>query len=373
MKILSRTFLHALNYISKGWKNSLEASGHEWKWWGIEKPAFDAFDEYEPDMFIGTTYDLDRATMKCISARPNMKVVLKAQNWGLLDEHIQRGGAVPTKTHLESYEDVNRKRRAFENEYPIGISDAEEQHRICDLKARTGKPDLVFNFYHEKRMEETMGKWKDNGVDIIDMQPAADRFLHRPVPSVEELESDLSFVGGYWRYKAINFSRYLVPLCFPVGQYNIKIFGNQPWSVPQYLGCPHDYLINSIFSSAKICPHISEPHANEFGFEVNERVFKLAACKAFCISDNIASLTEDIFTNGEMPTTDDPKEFRSLVDYYLKEPDLRKQKAEECYNVVMNGHTYCHRVSKMFKRLGLPKESDKILKLVEESNANQKK
>jgi len=51
-----------------------------------------------------------------------------------------------------------------------------------------------------------------------------------------------------------------------------------------------------LFSSAKLCPNISEPHANKFGFEVNERIFKLAACKALVISDNVASLEEDIFT-----------------------------------------------------------------------------
>jgi hypothetical protein len=70
------------------------------------------------------------------------------------------------------------------------------------------------------------------------MQPAANHFEYFPVEPIDELRSDLSFVGGFWGYKAQNFRKYLIPLCLPLGKYNIKIFGNQPWSVPQYMGAP---------------------------------------------------------------------------------------------------------------------------------------
>ena len=62
MKILSARFSNALYYIIDGWKDVFDRLGHEWLWWPPEKPAFDMFDEFEPDIFIGTT-DIDRATM----------------------------------------------------------------------------------------------------------------------------------------------------------------------------------------------------------------------------------------------------------------------------------------------------------------------
>ena len=356
MKILSTRYSNAPYYIISGWKDVFERLGHEWLWWphsgsswlGTDKenrPAFDVFDEFEPDIFIGDT-NIDRATAKCIAKRPNMKVVLKGRNWGSSDEQIEKY-KIDTDAH------------------PIEVASSEEKNRIRNLKELCGKPDFVFNWYHEKRMPETMGDWQIIGVDTLDMQPAANHFVYFPVDSSPRLESDISFIGGFWKYKGININKYLVPLCLPIGKYNIKIFGNQAWAVPQYIGSPSDSIINDILCSAKICPNISGPHANAFGFEVNERVFKIAATKSFCISDHIDSLTKDVFTDNEMPTAKDPEEFFKLIDYYLKEPDLRKEKAEQCYNTVMGSHTYCHRVSKLLSKLNLPDESNRAMQLLE--------
>ena len=340
MRILSTRLSNAPYYIVNGWKDVFDRLGHEWLWWPVGKPAFDIFDEFQPDIFIGDL-GIDRAICKCIAQRPEMKVILKGKNWGESDKYIDQ------------------------ELYPIDVTSQEEKDLIRTLKDACGKPDLVFNWYHENRMEETMGDWQANGIDMLDMQPAANHFEYFPVEPIDALRSDLSFVGGFWGYKAQNFRKYLIPLCLPLGKYNIKIFGNQPWSIPQYMGRPGEELMNAIFCSAKICPNVSEPHANEFGFEVNERVFKLAATKSFCISDPIDSLTEDVFTSGEMPTAKEPNEYFEMIDYYLKNPDLRKEKAEKCYNTVMEGHTYCHRVSKLLSKLNMPAESERAKQLLE--------
>ena len=137
MKILSCEFPNALYYIIKGWKDVFDRLGCEWVWWPPGKPAFDMFDEFEPDIFIGTT-DIDRATAKCIADRPHMKVVLKGRNWGPSDEYIDTDA------------------------YPIEVANAEERGKILELKNSCGKPDLVFNLYHEKRMEERFIKFKPN-------------------------------------------------------------------------------------------------------------------------------------------------------------------------------------------------------------------
>ena len=94
---------------------------------------------------------------------------------------------------------------------------------------------------------------------------------------------------------------------------------------------------------------MSEPHANVFGFEVNERIFKLAASKAFFISDPIASLTEDIFTNGEALVAKDPENFHSLIDDVINNPEIRDSHISSCYETVMNNHTYKHRTKQIIE------------------------
>lgn len=60
------------------------------------------------------------------------------------------------------------------------------------------------------------------------------------------------------------------------------------------MGFADNTQVKDILASAKICPNLSEPHAQEFGFDVNERCFKLLSNKCFCISDNVASLKKSL-------------------------------------------------------------------------------
>ena len=64
-----------------------------------------------------------------------------------------------------------------------------------------------------------------------------------------ELASDMAFIGGYWSYKAQVLDKWLLPLCNSDFNYNIKIFGNQPWPCPQYCGFAGDHMTNDILAS----------------------------------------------------------------------------------------------------------------------------
>lgn len=325
----------------EGWRQVFIRTGHEWRWMQPKESVLDVFNEYQPDIFIGTTYDIDRALIKALQLFPNTTVLMKANNWGYSNHEINT------------------------EEFPIGIASNDEIASVDTLRSKTGKPDFVFNFYHINRYDGTMEYWKENlGINLVEGLPAADIFNYKPVEPREELKCDIGFVGGYWPYKARNLDKYILPLCYPVGKYNVKIFGNQPWPVPQYLGNASNNVTEALFASSTICPNISEPHANVFGFEVNERVFKLAASKAFCINDPIASLNEDIFVNNELLIADDPKHFHDLVHLFTINPQLRNQHIEACYNTVMKGHTYCHRIANIWNNLGKAEEADKALALL---------
>lgn len=318
---------NASHFIYTGLGKAFQALGHDFKFWDSkQKPAFDVFDEVDPNIFIGQSYNLDRATIKCLlNRRQGIKVLLKVGSWGQVND------------------DVDTK------QYPILLASDKEKEAVKQL-ADVLPPDslALFNYVHPKRKDYLMSGWNSIARTHA-LLLAADTHTYQQSRPEPRLECDIAFVGGYWPYKGQNFDKYMIPLCYPVGKYDIKIFGNQAWPVPQYMGGATEQTVNALFASATICPNISEPHANAFGFEVNERVFKLAASKAFVISDPVASLYEDIFTKDELVVAIGPNDFRALVDYYLKNPEERQKHIDACYETVMAEHTYIHRAKDILR------------------------
>ena len=180
---------------------AFEACGHQVFLWDINsKPAFDVFDEFEPDFFMGQTYNLTRSVATCIKERPHLKVVLRASDWGDMQKEIDK------------------------EKYPILTARDDEIKLVEQLKKETGKPDFVHNHYHEKWINKTHNKWLDIGVEPISLLHAADVFEYHSGEVRDHLKSDVSFIGGYWPYKALALDKYIVRLCHPVGKFNIKIF-----------------------------------------------------------------------------------------------------------------------------------------------------
>ena len=317
------------------WGKVFADSGHQVRMWEIsQESAFDAFDEFEPDLFMGQTYNLNNAVFKCIKERPHMKVVLRASDWGDMQDSI----------------DLNK--------YPILVAQEEEKRLLEKLKKETGKPDFVHNHYHDNWINQTHGKWNDIGIRPVSLMHAADIFDFYPRQAVNLLKCDIGFVGGYWPYKAINLDKYLVNLCNPVGKYNIKIFSSSSWPVCQHLGRIDNNNVGALFSSATICPNISEPHSQDFGYDIIERPFKILMSGGFCISDYVESMVNDVFTNDEILFAKTPEEFRQLINFYVKNPEKRMKHIKAGYELVAQNHTYFHRVSKIFSELGLKQESD---------------
>ena len=340
MKILiSNDGPHAHYYIRMSWAKVFSAMGHQVEiWQKDQKPAFDIFDEFEPDLFMGQTYNLDDALFKCIKQRPHMKVVMRASDWGDIQKDID----------LEKY--------------PILVAQEKEKKLLERLKEETGKPDLVHNHYHENWIKVTHNKWEDIGIKPISLIHAADIFDFYLRPPAEILKCDIAFVGGYWPYKAINLDKYLINLCHPVGKYKIKLFGGSDWPVAQYLGRIDSKNVGTLFASATISPNISEPHSQDFGYDIIERPFKILMSGGFCISDYVESMANDVFTNNEIVFAKTPEEFKQLVDYYIANPKKRIEHIEAGYNSVVNKHTYFHRIAKVFSELNMDSEAEKCMK-----------
>lgn len=340
MKILIANdgpFAH--KYIRLGLARAFSACGHEAIIWELgQKSAFDMFDEFEPEIFYCPTYHLTDDIIKCLKERPYTKVACKASDWGIAQKDMDL------------------------NEYPILVANQKEIDTVLKLKDEIGKPDFVDIHYHQSSVNLTHSYWIDNGIKAIGLLSAADINDYIHGVSKPELECDIAFVGGYWPYKSKTLNKWLIPLCHPKENYKIKIFGNQPWGVPQYCGFIPTEEMRNLFASAKICPSISEPHSQVYGHDIIERPFKLLSCKAFVISDYVKSMEDNVFGDNLLYAKT-PEEFKEKINFYLKNLDLRQEYIDKGYQHVINHHTYFHRAAQFFDALDLPYEAQNCLRI----------
>ena len=82
---------HAHFFQRAAWKHAFNACGIQAELWDYKSVSpFDAFDMFEPDVFMGQSYNLDEATIKCIKERPHLKVGLRAGDWGDHEQTVDK-------------------------------------------------------------------------------------------------------------------------------------------------------------------------------------------------------------------------------------------------------------------------------------------
>lgn len=335
MKILiSSDGMHAHWFIRLGLAKAFQACGHQVAMWDINsKPAYDVFDEFQPDLFIGQTYNLNEHVINCLTERPYIKVIMKGSDWGEKQKEI----------------DLTR--------YPVLVTNDNEIKLVGKLRKSIGKPDFIHCHYHPNRIQSTHGYWTEKlGIPVVGLMSGADISIFHGGKYNEALASDITFVGGYWGYKSQTLNKWLLPLCNPQKPYKIRIFGNSGWPCPQFCGFISDDNIKDILASATICPNISEPHSQDFGYDIIERPWKLLSNKCFCISDYVDSMAKDVFTNDELVFANSPKEFEELILHFLKYPNERLPYIERGYKTVIDNHTYFSRIKIIFENLHMKKE-----------------
>jgi hypothetical protein len=335
---------HAHFFQRVSWANAFRKAGHDVFFWEKQKiPAFDAFDLADPDIFLGQSYNLDEATIKCIKERPHLRVGLRAGDWGDQTKEIDQ------------------------NKFNILTLTTKEVKMLEELKNETGAPDFVHIHYPEWAVKQTHNNFENIGIKAASLMMCADTTVYGGGQRREELMCDIGFVGGYWPYKGQIIDQYLMPLLHPVGRYNVKIFGNQPWPANQYCGLIQDDKVKDLFVSSKICPNLSEPHAHEFGFDVNERIFKVLYAGGFCITDNVEGYK--MFGDGVV-VADSPKDFAEKVEYYANTDAGTMDRSEiiqKGQSFVRENHTNYHRCAEIMSLFGYKDEAKKLLEIVDES------
>lgn len=327
---------HAHYFERVGWINAFASSNFiEVASCNVKKDAMiRIFDAFEPDIFIGQLYNLDSATVKSIRKRPHLKVALRAGEWSDFE---------------------------IDSRFNILKTTEEDIQSLELLQKTTGQPVFVFTHYEQESVDKTHSFFKEKmGIPAYGITLSADVNTYLGGQYNDTLACDIGFVGGYWPYKAQVIDKYLLPLCWPIDKYNVKIFGNQGWSgVNQYCGHIQEELVKHLFVSAKICPNLSEPHAHEYGIEVNERSFKILAAGGFCIGDNVASHRR-IFGDG-MIFAENPQDFREKINYYIDRPEERLAIASRGQKLVLEKHTNYHRAAQFLRLFEYEQESNLLL------------
>jgi hypothetical protein len=341
MKVLiSNDGTHAHYFQRLSWANAFNAAGIETAIWDCKNiPAFDAFDKFEPDIFLGQAYNLDAATIKCIYERPHLKVGLRAGDWGDQEEEVDK------------------------SRFNILYCSQQEKELLKKLKEETGKPDFVHIHYNHEDIKRTHNHFESIGITPKSLMMCADIFTYRNSTFDPTLECDIGFIGGYWPYKGQVLDKYLLPLLHPLGEYSVKIFGNQPWGVNQYCGLISDDDAKNLFASAKICPNLSEPHAQEFGIDLNERIFKVLYAGGFCITDNVEAYK--MFGDGVV-IAESPEDFKEKIDFYLQNTEDRNEIAEKGNKFVADNHTSIHRIAEILDYFDLKQLSKQVIESYKE-------
>ena len=115
----------------------------------------------------------------------------------------------------------------------------------CYSQADNKDIDRCLRYFNPKIVMIQNGNKFDFGINGIGLSYPIlfDTNTNYGRPPLSYMECDLASVGEE--------DAFVQNLCYPIGKYNIKVFGPQKWSVPQYMGTLSYEGKLSLFNSAK--------------------------------------------------------------------------------------------------------------------------
>lgn len=320
--IICNDNFNAHYYERMSWAKSLNFSGHESYLWQMQnKSVYDAFDEINPDIVFLQGYNLTDGTIECIKERPELKLVIRVSDWSKWNDELDR------------------------TKYPVLKAEEKEISYLNQIQ-KLGNPLILHTHHHNDWLEQTHGNWIKSGFNMISLMNCADTFSYCNGQYNKNFASDICFIGGYWPYKAQTLDKYILPLCAPEKNYNIKIFGNSNWPSSKYCGHIPEEMTRHVLRSAKVCVNVSEPHSQEFGYDIISRPFNLLANNCFCISDDVEGLKR-LFPDSII-YTNNPKDFEEAIHTYTTESFLTLRYIQKGFSEVMEKHTAFDRMIQVF-------------------------
>ncbi len=177
--------------------------------------------------------------------------------------------------------------------------------------------------------------------------------LHRPVtlnPSeLAEFGCEIGFAGAGYRNRNHLFAG--------LTDYNLKLWGVD-WNASELRRCiqgqnkrfdNEDFVRIVAGSRINVNLHASASHTGvdaEYD-AVNPRVFEVAACGGFQLSDACRGLDRFFDSESELPVYHGLQDLRSLIDHYLAHPDECEAIATRARERALRDHTYDVRAQTM--------------------------
>jgi hypothetical protein len=325
-------FLH----ITRGWEDAFKALGHSFKrWQGSDREL----KNFKPDIYLG-----------CSGWRQNFPKWAKEEFKTKVGIHVNPWGSTVLQA-LPGEPNINESTSA-----------------IAWTKSQF--PDFVYCYGNDDDISHMWNFWEDKaGIPVVAMPNGGNSIKYKPIgPGIEKHHfiCDVGFVGGYWPYKAMNLDKYLMPV---IRNNNIitKIWGWGGWKHigRKYQGSiKYELDVNTLFSSAKVCPSVVEPHTSRYGIDIPERMFKVPLGGGFTICDPVKNLDKYVDYNTFI-TSRNPTEYLEQIIYYINSDKARIDLAKKQRLAVLKDHTYLHRIQGFLRQSGYNSQADEAQKLAD--------
>jgi hypothetical protein len=311
----------AFLYITRGWGNAFKALGHNFLHWdGSEQQL----KQFKPHIYLG-----------CSGWRQDIPKWVRDEFGTKIAIHVNAWGSTQLKS-LPGETNVNESETAIK--WTIGQ-----------------QPDFLYCYAIEQDIKHIWNKWEDKVGPVVAMPTAGDAVIHKPVMKDHRFTCQLGFIGGRWKYKALNIDKYLVPA---INEHDSKIYGWGGWkNNSKYQGPINDDDVNKLFSSAKVCPSIVEPHTSRYGIDIPERMFKIPLAGGFTILDPCEGI-ERYISSDIFPIAKNPNDYRKLITYYINHDEERERLQKQQNLVTLQNHTYFSRIQGFLRFSGYEAEAE---------------
>lgn len=292
-------------YIVRGYINAFRALGHE-------AGLYDGKSWNHPDIFINDSGWRQEVPLN----HKRTKLVIHVNPWG---------------------------------KYKIKPENINEPYDVIDW-VRNQKPDLLFGYAMGNLINKFWNYWIEKmGIPVLGLPTAADSTIFKPDKNIEPFY-DVSFVGGRWNYKNKSLDKWLDPLLYKFKNHIIYGWGGWQNTPFNYKGSEIKDIVK-VFNESRICPAISEPHTQEFGIDIPERIFKTALCNCVTITDKIKQFEDYNIPDGIIPMAKSPEEMITLAEKYISSPKLAKELTAEQQHIILERHTYIVRAQNILDHI----------------------
>jgi len=337
------TTINAFRTIANWFKYAFEDMWYEFRFFTPDDDFYDFFSIYNPDIFITATHflyqkQLDNSYLLKQRRERWMVVFCKLDFWNLPSDTAQ--GRIS-----EAWSMCNNQ-----------------------LIVKNIQDWLIWDiFFHvieqwDKRMSwfERVTWYKYYTIPLaVDKSMIQTKYKNK-------YKADISFIWTNSPDKRISFNRLLFPLA---KYYDIKLYWQdwnpfdkflwwiQRWG--QYFNIPFLKSIRKpklnlqdegdIYHSSKIAINIHEKNQKDYGWDCNERTFKIPAFWWFQVVDNVDCISKYFKDGEEVVIAKNEQDWYDKINYYMNHPEERERIILAWRKRSLEDHTYHNRVELIIK------------------------